>query len=68
MQLMGRYAAANHDRIHYHIAKSLGLEVMLDIENHHNFAWEEVHNGEKLIVHRKEEQTKTLLELHLFLG
>jgi tRNA-splicing ligase RtcB len=23
------------------------------IENHHNFAWKEVHDGKKLIVHRK---------------
>jgi tRNA-splicing ligase RtcB len=26
---------------------------MLDLENHHNFAWEEEHFGERLIVHRK---------------
>jgi len=53
MQLMGKYAAANHACIHDHIAKHLGAEVMLDIENHHNFAWKEVHDGEELIVHRK---------------
>ena len=53
MQLMGRYAAANHDRIHHHIAKSLGVHTVLDIENHHNFAWLEEHDGEELVVHRK---------------
>jgi len=53
MELMGRYAAANHACIHRHIAEHLGSEVMLDIENHHNFAWKEVHDGEELIVHRK---------------
>lgn len=57
MNLMGRYAAANHACIHHHIAKNLGARVMLDIENHHNFAWEEEHeiSGEmrKVIVHRK---------------
>lgn len=57
MNLMGRYAAANHDLIHKHIAKKVGARVMLDIENHHNFAWKERHvvNGQEreLIVHRK---------------
>jgi tRNA-splicing ligase RtcB len=57
MNLMGRYAAANHACIHKYIAKKLGAHVILDIENHHNFAWKETHkvNGEtrEVIVHRK---------------
>ncbi len=53
MQLMGRYAAANHACIHHHVAKTLGAEVLADVENHHNFAWQEEHQGESLIVHRK---------------
>ncbi len=53
MELMGQYAAANHECIHRHIAEHLGAEVLLDLENHHNFAWKEVHDGEELIVHRK---------------
>jgi len=53
MELMGRYAAANHACIHRQIARHLGVEVLLDVENHHNFAWKEVHDGETLIVHRK---------------
>ena len=53
MQLMGRYASANHELIHRHIARALGAEVILDVENHHNFAWEETHDGERVIVHRK---------------
>jgi len=57
MALMGRYAAANHALIHRHIARKLGADVILDIENHHNFAWKESHviNGEErqVIVHRK---------------
>ena len=53
MQLMGQYAAANHACIHKHIAKNLGAKVLLDVENHHNFAWKEEHDGETLIVHRK---------------
>jgi tRNA-splicing ligase RtcB len=58
MELMGEYAAANHAVIHRHMARALGAEVMLDLENHHNFAWRERHrlpdgsDGE-VIVHRK---------------
>src|SRR5437773_4362576 len=39
MELMGRYAAANHALIHKHMAANLGAQVLLDLENHHNFAW-----------------------------
>jgi tRNA-splicing ligase RtcB len=57
MQLMGRYAAANHACIHGHIAENLGAQVLLDLENHHNFAWKERHviGGveREVIVHRK---------------
>ncbi|MBN1810192.1 MAG: RtcB family protein [Planctomycetes bacterium] len=53
MELMGRYAAANHSLIHGGIARSLGAGVLLDIENHHNFAWKEKHYGEDVVVHRK---------------
>ena len=58
MELMGRYAAANHAVIHAHIASSLGAEVMLDLENHHNYAWRERHrlpdgSEREVIVHRK---------------
>lgn len=57
MNLMGRYAAANHAVIHRHIAKKVGGHIILDIENHHNFAWKETHliNGQEreVVVHRK---------------
>ena len=53
MELMGRYASANHELIHRLVARRLGVEVLLDIENHHNFAWKEEHGGERVIVHRK---------------
>ena len=58
MELMGRYAAANHALIHRHIARHLGADVRLDLENHHNFAWRERHrlpggSVEDVIVHRK---------------
>ncbi len=57
MELMGRYAAANHACIHRHVAENLGAAVLLDVENHHNFAWKERHviDGveREVIVHRK---------------
>ncbi len=57
MNLMGLYAAANHALIHRHIARKLGENVILDIENHHNFAWKERHVIQgverEVIVHRK---------------
>jgi tRNA-splicing ligase RtcB len=53
MELMGRYAAASHALIHRHIASHLGAEVLLDLENHHNFAWKEIHFGRDVVVHRK---------------
>jgi len=57
MNLMGEYAAANHACIHTHVARNLGARVLLDVENHHNFAWKERHVVDgverELIVHRK---------------
>jgi tRNA-splicing ligase RtcB len=53
MNLMGDYAAANHDVIHRLVSKQLGGHVLAGVENHHNFAWKEVHDGRELIVHRK---------------
>jgi tRNA-splicing ligase RtcB len=57
MELMGQYAAANHACIHHHVAEHLGAQVLLDLENHHNFAWKERHviGGveREVIVHRK---------------
>jgi tRNA-splicing ligase RtcB len=57
MELMGRYAAANHACIHRHISENLGAQVLLDLENHHNFAWKEKHAIDgverEVIVHRK---------------
>jgi tRNA-splicing ligase RtcB len=53
MVLMGQYAAANHACIHRHVSGHLGARVLLDLENHHNFAWKEAHDGRSVIVHRK---------------
>lgn len=53
MNLMGDYAAANHDVIHRLVSKLLGAQIIAGVENHHNFAWKEIHGGRELIVHRK---------------
>ncbi len=53
MNLMGRYASANHDVIHRLVSKSLGAQIIGGVENHHNFAWKETHGNRELIVHRK---------------
>lgn len=53
MNLSGRYAAANHDCIHRHVLKSAGISSLTHVENHHNFAWKEKHDGATYIVHRK---------------
>ena len=53
MELMGRYASANHAVIHRQILRNLGAEALAQVENHHNYAWKEVHDGRELIVHRK---------------
>jgi tRNA-splicing ligase RtcB len=55
MNLMGEYASANHDCIHRHVIEHIGLtsSLITQIENHHNFAWKEKHDGVEVIVHRK---------------
>ncbi|MDF3077276.1 MAG: RtcB family protein [Sphingobacteriaceae bacterium] len=54
MNLAGEYASANHHEIHNKISKALGLDPLLRIENHHNFAWkEQLAGGTEVMVHRK---------------
>src|SRR5258708_32378332 len=53
MQLAGRYANANHAVIHREIADALRFPILGGIENHHNFAFKELVNGQEAIVHRK---------------
>lgn len=53
MNLAGDYASACHHIIHGKIAKQLGREPLRVVENHHNFAWKEMHEGNEVIVHRK---------------
>ena len=53
MNLAGDYASACHEVIHNKMAKAIGAQVLTKVENHHNFAWKEMYNGEEVIVHRK---------------
>lgn len=54
MNLAGDYARACHGRIHANLLKSLGLEAIVKVENHHNFAWKEaLADGTDAVIHRK---------------
>lgn len=53
MNLAGDYASACHEVIHERLTKAIGGQVLAKVENHHNFAWKEIWNGEEVIVHRK---------------
>jgi len=54
MTLAGDYASACHHQIHERMAKALGEDHLLMVENHHNFAWKEQDaDGNEIIVHRK---------------
>lgn len=53
MEMMGKFASANHHVIHESVARSLGEQPLTQIENHHNFAWKEEHDGREVVVHRK---------------
>jgi tRNA-splicing ligase RtcB len=53
MNLMGEYAAANHEIIHRDVVRLIGGQPIAVVENHHNFAWKEQWNGREVIVHRK---------------
>ncbi|MEL6863082.1 MAG: RtcB family protein [Bacteroidota bacterium] len=54
MQLAGEYAYAGRDAAVNKVLEILGHpEVTYEVHNHHNFAWEEEHFGEKYWVVRK---------------
>lgn len=53
MNLAGDYASACHEVIHEKMRMALGRQPLTRVENHHNFAWKEIHEGRELIVHRK---------------
>lgn len=49
MELCGAFASANHHVIHERFARRAKLDVIAQVENHHNFAWRE---GD-MVLHRK---------------
>ena len=54
MTLAGDYAKACHDRIHFNLLKALGLQKLITVENHHNFAWKDrLADGREVVIHRK---------------
>jgi len=54
MNLAGDYASENHREIHDKMIRDINSNPILQVENHHNFAWkEELEDGEKVMVHRK---------------
>lgn len=53
MNLAGRYAYAGRDWVCDTVAKIIGCQIVEQVHNHHNFAWEEEHFGRKLWVIRK---------------
>ena len=53
MELGGLYAYAGREWVVERVRKIVGGEVTESVHNHHNFAWLEEHNGEKLWVVRK---------------
>jgi len=53
MNLAGDYASACHAVIHQKLTAAMGAGLLGRVENHHNFAWKEMLNGEEVVVHRK---------------
>lgn len=53
MQFCGMYAALGRELVVQKVLSILGATASTVVHNHHNFAWEEEHGGEKLWVVRK---------------
>jgi tRNA-splicing ligase RtcB (3'-phosphate/5'-hydroxy nucleic acid ligase) len=53
MKLAGRYAYAGRDWVCARVLRILGARAVEEVHNHHNYAWREEHDGEKLWVVRK---------------
>ena len=53
MKLAGRYAYAGRDYVGERVLDILGANSEWEVHNHHNFAWEEEHDGKRCIVVRK---------------
>lgn len=53
MKLAGRYAYAGRDWVCQKVAWILGAKILDEVHNHHNYAWQETHNGQEYWVVRK---------------
>jgi len=53
MNLAGRYAYAGRDWVCGKVARLLKANILEEVHNHHNFAWQETHEGAPLWVVRK---------------
>jgi tRNA-splicing ligase RtcB (3'-phosphate/5'-hydroxy nucleic acid ligase) len=53
MELCGQYAYAGRAWVVERVRKIIGGEMLDAVHNHHNFAWQEEHNGETFWVVRK---------------
>lgn len=53
MSLAGTYAYAGRDLVCEKVAGILGGTIVDEVHNHHNYAWQEEHGGEQVIVVRK---------------
>jgi tRNA-splicing ligase RtcB len=54
MKLAGRYAYAGREAVARHVVRGiLRAKIVEEVHNHHNFAWEEEHEGERYWVVRK---------------
>lgn len=53
MELAGRYAYAGREWVVERVRKIVGGSVLDTVHNHHNFAWQEQHDGRSLWVVRK---------------
>jgi len=53
MDLAGRYAYAGREHVAGEVLHLLGARALETVHNHHNYAWEERHGGETVVVVRK---------------
>ena len=54
MHLAGRYAYAGREAVARHVVRGiLRAKILEEVHNHHNFAWQEEHDGEEYWVVRK---------------
>ena len=53
MELAGKYAYAGRDHVMQQTLDILQAEAIVEVHNHHNYAWKETHVGKEYIVVRK---------------